>query len=119
MRNFRRGKAPISLLTAIPLVHKVALEPLLGDGERWGAQKMYEQSGHNIGEAALEGLEVLVTNFTGFKIKGPGAGQFFVQYPVKTYGELIAGAIGSKIATKLGANRQMNKIPMLGKYVKL
>jgi len=32
---------------------------------------------------------------------------------------IILGAVGSKVATKLGVNRSVAKIPMLGKYIKL
>ncbi len=32
---------------------------------------------------------------------------------------IIVGAVGSKVATKLGVNRAMKKIPMVGKYIKL
>ena len=118
-RSFRRGKAPISLLTAIPMAHKTFIEPIFGDGAgRWGAAKMYETT-NNLGDAALEAAEILVTNFTGFKIKGPDAGKFFPQHLITTYGEIVAGAIGSKIATKLGVNRQFKKMPMIGKYAKL
>ena len=35
------------------------------------------------------------------------------------YLPIILGAIGSKVATKLGVNRAMKKIPMAGKYIKL
>lgn len=118
-RRFRRGTAPISLLTALPVVHKAFLEPIMGDGARWGAAKMYQSSGGNIQDTVMEGAEILVENFTGFGIKGPEAGKFFPDLLLKTYGEIVIGAIGSKIATKLGANKSMRKIPMLGKYVKL
>jgi len=119
-RSFRKGKAPISLLTAVPMAHKVFIEPIFGDGAgRWGAVQMYQNSNGNLGDTALEAAEILVTNFTGFKIKGPDAGKFFPQHLITTYGEIVAGAIGSKIATKLGVNHTMAKIPMIGKYVKL
>lgn len=38
---------------------------------------------------------------------------------IPTYGGLIAGVVGHMVATKFGINRQMKRIPFLGKYVQL
>ena len=35
------------------------------------------------------------------------------------YLPIVLGAVGSKIATKLGVNKAIAKIPMIGKYIKL
>jgi len=38
---------------------------------------------------------------------------------MKTYGALIMGVIGSKIASSTGVNRYMKKIPFVGSRIKL
>jgi len=83
-----------------------------------GAKAMYDSTG-NLMDASLEGLEVLVENFTGFGIKGPQAGQFFPQRVITTYAELAAGTAGHMLANKFGVNRQIAKVPFLGKHIQL
>lgn len=39
--------------------------------------------------------------------------------PLMTYGGLLLGALGSKAATKVGINRQIARIPIVGDYIKL
>lgn len=55
--------------------------------------------------------------FTGYNYQSK---VFDLKYAVMNcYLPIVLGALGSKIATKLGVNRAMKKIPMLGKYIKL
>ena len=69
-----------------------------------------------VAEAAREYLDILGINFMGFKFSDQS---LWLHQPIKTYGTMILGALGSKLATRLGANRQFARIPFLGKYVKL
>lgn len=46
-------------------------------------------------------------------------GKFQLNWVIDTYSKPIIGFLISKIATKLGVNREMKKIPFIGKYVKL
>jgi hypothetical protein len=41
------------------------------------------------------------------------------EFMIGTYGGLIAGVIGHMIANKLGVNRYMKRIPLVGKWVQL
>lgn len=40
-------------------------------------------------------------------------------YLANTYGGLLAGVVGHKLANKFGVNRAMKKIPIVGKWVQL
>lgn len=46
-------------------------------------------------------------------------GKLRLDYLADTYVRPIAGFILSKVMTKLGVNREMKKIPFIGKYIKL
>lgn len=119
VRRFRSGKSPISILTTLPIVYKALIEPITGDGARWGAAKMYQQSGGNLLDTGLEAANIMSMNFTGFSMKGPDAGTFYPQQLVNTYVPIIVGYLGHKIANRLGVNRQFKKIPFVGKYAQL
>ena len=55
--------------------------------------------------------------FTGYNFQSK---VFDLKYAfMNCYLPIILGALGSKAMTKLGVNRAMKKIPMLGKYIKL
>ena len=55
--------------------------------------------------------------FTGYNYQSK---VFDLKYAfMNGYLPIILGALGSKAATKLGVNRAMKKIPMVGKYIKL
>lgn len=88
-------------------------------------------------EAAQEGnfmkaLQSAIMNLTGIGVSVPGAelpeGITFdlskVLDPVD-FGHagalkgLLYGSVGSGIATKLGVNRKLRKVPFVGKYIKL
>lgn len=116
-RRFRKGKQPLSLLTAIPALYSGLVQPVFG-GEGYIGALPYVQSG-NFQDALLEAGNILSMNFTGFSMKGPDAGQFNWQKPFNTYSRILAGWVGHKLATKAGVNRQMKKVPMIGKYIQL
>lgn len=46
-------------------------------------------------------------------------GKLRLDYLFNTYSRPIAGFILSKIMTKLGVNRELKKLPFVGKYLKL
>jgi len=48
-----------------------------------------------------------------------GVNGFNFAEPVKTYTALIAGVLGSKLASATGVNRYMKKIPIVGSRIKL
>lgn len=55
--------------------------------------------------------------FTGYNFQ---SGVFDLWYAVLNgYAPVVAGAIASKVMTRLGVNRMMKKIPFAGKYIKL
>ena len=62
-------------------------------------------------------LAELGSRFTGYNYQ---SNTFDWKYAIiHGYLPIVAGALGSKLATKIGANRVMKKIPMLGNYIKL
>ena len=63
------------------------------------------------------GLAELGARFTGYNYQSK---QFDLKYALMNgYLPIVLGAIGSKVATKIGVNRAMKKIPMVGNYIKL
>jgi hypothetical protein len=56
-------------------------------------------------------------HYTGYSFLSGGG--MNTAYLFNTYGGLIAGYAGHMIANKLGVNRYMKKIPMVGKWVQL
>lgn len=46
-------------------------------------------------------------------------GKFQLNWVVDTYARPIIGFFASKVLTKLGVNREIKKIPFIGKYLKL
>ena len=62
-------------------------------------------------------LAELGSRFTGYNYQ---SNTFDWKYAIiHGYLPIVAGAVGSKLATKIGANRVMKKIPFVGKYIKL
>ena len=62
-------------------------------------------------------LAELGSRFTGYNYQSQ---VFDWRYALMNgYLPIVAGAVGSKLATKIGANRAISKIPFVGKYVKL
>jgi len=46
-------------------------------------------------------------------------GNFHLDWVLTTYVPMLIGYAASRLATKFGVNRELKKIPYLGKYVKL
>lgn len=58
----------------------------------------------------------LVVNATGYDYVAQG---WMPSRLLEFYGPIIAGAVGSKVATWTGANRYMKRIPFIGGKIKL
>lgn len=57
------------------------------------------------------------SRFTGYNFQ---SGIFDAKYAlVNGYAPIVLGAVGSKVATMVGVNREIKKIPFVGKYIKL
>ena len=55
--------------------------------------------------------------FTGYNYQSK---TFDLKYAAMNgYLPIVLGALGSKVATKLGVNRALKKVPLIGKYIKL
>lgn len=62
-------------------------------------------------------LAELGSRFTGYNYQSQ---VFDWQYALYNgYLPIVMGAIGSKVATKIGINRAIKKVPFAGKYIKL
>jgi hypothetical protein len=72
----------------------------------------------NLVDGNWEGaLAEVGSRFTGYNFQ---SGVFDLRYAaVNGYAPIVLGAIGSKVATALGINREIKKIPYAGKYIKL
>lgn len=101
----------VPLLTVLPPVFSAVIDPvmhgkdaLLGGDAELGLKMMADR---------------LSENFLGVWVTQPEAGFVGWERPMRTYMSIFLGAIGSKIATSLGVNRSLKKVPFLGKYIKL
>lgn len=100
------------------MVNATFLEPILGNPSA-GIDGALAHARTSPQEGLREFIDVLSINWTGYK-PSSGSWHFLSQgYPVKTYGLILMGWLGSKVATYFGANRVMRKIPIVGKYLKL
>jgi len=64
-----------------------------------------------------QALYALGRTFTGYDVN---TGQFDPMYALKKgYAPIIVGGLGSKAMTKIGINRELRKVPIVGKYIKL
>jgi hypothetical protein len=110
----------IPLLTVLPIASKAVVEPFFGNGSDLSGAKQQIDAG-NFAGAAIEFLDVMSINFTGFKMSD--GSNWWVNHgtpkPITTYATIGLGILGSKLANKFGVNRQIRKIPVVGKYIKL
>lgn len=110
----RVGRGPMSILITIPVIQRAAIEPLLGGNGITGA--LAHLQGNDPVGAVREFTDVLSLNFVGYK---PSTGEFNIGRALDTYKLIALGYFGSKIATKLGVNRHFQKLPFVGKKLKL
>jgi hypothetical protein len=88
---------------------------LFGGGGMDGAISKMQSGG--IGEAAKEFIDVLSIQTTGYK---PSDGSNWGwSKPTSTWTTIIVSMLGHYAANKLGINRNLAKIPMVGKYISL
>ncbi len=109
-RKIRRrvSKSKPSILVTIPVANKALIEPF------FDAKANIE--GGNLQGALTQFTDRISLNFTGFQ---PSTGAVNYAYALDTYKQIFLGYLGSKIATKLGANRHLKKIPIVGNAFKL
>jgi hypothetical protein len=114
-RRGRKDKS-ISILTSLPAIQRALVEPIFGGNEYGAVGALKVAQAGDIAGAAREFSNIAMINFTGYDMR---TGTWNSGAPTKTYSMLIAGYVGHMIANKIGANRAMGKIPLIGKYVKL
>lgn len=81
-----------------------------------------QQEGTEAKINAVKGLvDQLGQHYTGFSVFPElGAGNSFQPMEaVKTYGALAAGVLGHMACNKFGVNREIEKIPFIGKKISL
>lgn len=116
-RSFRRSFASkrIPLLPTVVGLGTTIIPAIFGGGEYSGALKI-AQSG-DYGGAVREFMDVLSIQTTGYK---PSDGSNWgLAKPAATWGAIIAATLGHYALNKLGVNRNIAKIPMIGKYIAL
>lgn len=109
-RRFRKGKSPMPIL---PLLGGV-VAPLMSAVQ--GSNFMHDIQTNPT--AAISGLiDQIGQKYTGYSfLYGYG---FDINRVIPTYTGLFAGLAGHMLANKLGVNRYMKKVPIVGKWVQL
>lgn len=116
-RSFRRSFASkrIPLLPTVVGLGTTIIPALFGGAGFSGALPL-AQAGDYAG-AAREFIDVLSIQTTGYK---PSDGSNWgLTKPAQTYTAIIMALIGHYLCNKLGVNRSIAKIPMVGKYISL
>ena len=91
---------------------RVPILPLLGVGAAMSKPIENAVNGNYVGAAAEAGARLVGYNFQSKKVD---IGYAFWN----GWLPIVLGAVGSKVATKLGVNRTLKKVPFVGKYIKL
>ena len=117
VRRFRHGKAPIPILPVLAVSNGLLIKPLFGDANFYGALNHMKDG--NSGKAVTEFIDVVGINFLGTKLSDPTANPMWTQKMIENYTTIALGVAGHIVAQKLGINRHIRKIPMVGKYVAL
>ena len=105
----------IPLLTTIPAVNAALIQPIFG-GDAYGSSGAWAKK-DNPEDALKEFANIISLNFTGYDIRQGKFSDF--RGVINTYGSLILGYAGSKLANKMGVNTAMKRVPIVGKYIKL
>jgi len=113
-RRFRRGKAPLPLL---PIIGGV-VAPMADAVSRVGGIDAFTSNPIEAITGLIDQIGQKYTGFSPFAAKY-GHESFNIGWAIPTYTGLFAGIAGHMIANKLGVNRYMKKIPLIGKYVQL
>jgi hypothetical protein len=116
-RSFRRGfkSKRIPLLPVIGAIGTTFIPALFGGAHMDGAIKIAQSQG--IAEGIKEFIDVLSIQTTGYK---PSDGSHWGwNIPMQTWTVIGASMLGHWAANKFGVNRNLAKIPMVGKYISL
>lgn len=116
-RSFRRGFASkrVPLLPVVVGLGTTIVPAVFGGGDYSGALPL-AQAGDYAG-AAREFMDVLSIQTTGYK---PSDGSYWgFQKPAATWTAIGLSLLGHWAANKFGLNRNIAKIPMIGKYISL
>lgn len=83
-----------------------------------GLAAAFSRPFHNAVQGNYEGaIAEIGSRFTGYNFQ---SGIFDIKYAIMNgYVPIVLGALGSKVATRLGVNRSLKKVPVVGKYIKL
>ena len=90
----------------VPILTMAGLGVALKEPIVFAMNGYYEQALYELGKT-----------FTGYDVN---TRQFDPMYALtKGYAPIIVGGLGSKAMTKIGINREIRKLPVVGKYIKL
>ena len=116
-RRFRRGKAPIPILPVMAVANGLLIKPLFGDAQMYGALNLVKDGHTDL--AVKEFIDIVGINFLGTKLSDPTPNPVWTQKMIENYTTIALGVAGHMVAQKLGINKHIRKIPMVGKYVSL
>ena len=116
-RRFRRGKAPIPILPVLAVSNGLLIKPLLGDADMAGALHWFQAGDSQ--KAVTEMVDIIGINFLGTKFSDHTQTPLWTQKMIENYTTIALGVAGHIVAQKLGINKHIRKIPMVGKYVAL
>ena len=116
-RRFSRGKQPIPILPVLAVSNGLLIKPLFGDASMYGALNHMRDG--NSGKAVTEFIDIVGINFLGTKFSDHTQTPLWTQKMIENYTTIALGVAGHIVAQKLGINKHIRKIPMIGKYVAL
>ena len=116
-RRFRRGKAPIPILPVLAVSNGLLIKPLFGDHDFYGALNHMKDGDSS--KAVTEFIDVVGINFFGTKLSDQRPNPVWTQKMIENYTTIALGVAGHIVAQKLGINKHIRKIPLIGKYVAL
>lgn len=116
-RSFRRriSSKRIPILPVLGVVGTTFLPALFGGGDYSGAINVAQSKG--IGEGLKEFVDVMSIQTTGYK-PSDGSNWGWTK-PTTTWTTILLTILGHYAMNKLGVNRSIAKIPMVGKYIAL
>ena len=110
-RGVRDRRLP--LLPLIPAAYRFAIEPIMGNSSRGIGGAM------NHPNPAQEFVDVITINAFGKKLSDNSDWGGLMGAVTNTWVPIIMGYVGSRVASAIGVNRAMKRIPVVGKYIKL
>ena len=97
----------------MPILPLVGLAPPMMNVVNWALPPL---KAGNIQGAAYNAAYSLALDFAGYDLNKK---EWTGGNMLSTYGAMFAGILGHMLASKLGANRAIKRIPILGKWVQL